>query len=159
MDFLSNDSQTHSLFMGLAIELAQTAYDNDEVPVGAVIIQRRNSEVLAAFANQMRELKSSIAHAEMLAIQKAMNVLQNERLVGCDIYVSLEPCPMCAHAISIARIDRVFFAAEDTKSGGILNGPKIFESSSCHHKPEVFSGMMQEESKNLLQSFFKSKRN
>ena len=79
MDTLSNDSQTHSLFMGLAIELAQTAYDNDEVPVGAVIIQRRNSEVLAAFANQMRELKSSIAHAEMLAIQKAMNVLQNER--------------------------------------------------------------------------------
>ena len=89
MDTNSNDSKTHTLFMGLAIELAQTAYDNDEVPVGAVIIQRRNSEVLAAFANQMRELKSSIAHAEMLAIQKAMNVLQNERLVGCDIYVSL----------------------------------------------------------------------
>lgn len=152
-------TEKDQLFMGLAIELAHTAYENDEVPVGAVIVQRRNSEVLSAFSNQMRATKSSINHAEMLAIQKAMNILKNERLVGCDMYVSLEPCPMCAYAISIARLDRVFFAAEDTKSGGILNGPKIFESSSCHHKPEVFSGMMQEESKKLLQSFFKSKRN
>ena len=152
-------TEKDQLFMGLAIELAQTAYENDEVPVGAVIVQRRNSEVLSAFSNQMRATKSSVNHAEMLAIQKAMNILKNERLVGCDMYVSLEPCPMCAYAISIARLDRVFFAAEDTKSGGILNGPKIFESSSCHHKPEVFSGMMQEESKKLLQSFFKSKRN
>ena len=152
-------TEKDQLFMGLAIELAHTAYENDEVPVGAVIVQRRNSEVLSAFSNQMRATKSSVNHAEMLAIQKAMNILKNERLVGCDMYVSLEPCPMCAYAISIARLDRVFFAAEDTKSGGILNGPKIFESSSCHHKPEVFSGMMQEESKNLLQSFFKSKRN
>ncbi len=151
-------TEKDQLFMGLAIELAHTAYENDEVPVGAVIVQRRNSEVLSAFSNQMRARKSSINHAEMLAIEKAMNILKNERLVGCDIYVSLEPCPMCAYAISIARLDRVFFAAEDTKSGGILNGPKIFESSSCHHKPEVFSGMMQEESKNLLQSFFRSKR-
>ena len=153
-----NSTERDQLFMGLAIELAHTAYENDEVPVGAVIVQRRNSEVLSAFSNQMRARKSSINHAEMLAIEKAMNILKNERLVGCDIYVSLEPCPMCAYAISIARLDRVFFAAEDTKSGGILNGPKIFESSSCHHKPEVFSGMMQEESKNLLQRFFKSKR-
>lgn len=151
-------TEKDQLFMGLAIELAHTAYENDEVPVGAVIVQRRNSEVLSAFSNQMRARKSSINHAEMLAIEKAMNILKNERLVGCDMYVSLEPCPMCAYAISIARLDRVFFAAEDTKSGGILNGPKIFESSSCHHKPEVFSGMMQEESKNLLQSFFRSKR-
>ena len=158
MDTLSNDTQTHSLFMGLAIELAQTAYDNDEVPVGAVIIQRRNSEVLAAFANQMREIKSSIAHAEMLAIQKATNVLQNERLVGCDMYVSLEPCPMCAYAISTARIDTLFFAAEDKKSGGVLNGPKIFESSSCHHKPKVIHGLMAKESSALLKNFFKSKR-
>ena len=122
-------TEKDQLFMGLAIELAQTAYENDEVPVGAVIVQRRNSEVLSAFSNQMRATKSSVNHAEMLAIQKAMNILKNERLVGCDMYVSLEPCPMCAYAISIARLDRVFFAAEDTKSGGILNGPKIFESS------------------------------
>ena len=154
----SNTINNTQLFMSLALELAQTAYDNDEVPVGAVIVQRRNNEVLAAFANQMRALNSSIAHAEILAIQKANKVINNERLLGCDMYVSLEPCPMCAHAISIARLDRVFFAAEDKKSGGILNGPKIFESSSCHHKPEISQGVMMEESSALLKKFFKSKR-
>ena len=146
------------LFMSLALELAQTAYDNNEVPVGAVIVQRRNNEVLAAFSNQMRKLNSSIAHAEILAIQKANKVINNERLLGCDMYISLEPCPMCAHAISIARLDRIFFAAEDKKSGGVLNGPKIFESSSCHHKPEVSQVIMMEESSVLLKKFFESKR-
>ena len=121
----NKETQTHLLFMSLAVELARTAYSNDEVPVGAVIVLRRNSEVFAAFSNQMRELKSSIAHAEMLAIQKATDVLQNERLVGCDMYVSLEPCPMCAHAISIARLDRLFFATDDPKSGGVNHGPKV----------------------------------
>lgn len=148
----------NNLFMGLALELAHTAFDNDEVPVGAVIVQRRNSEVLAAFSNQMRAIQSSIAHAEMLAIQKAMKVIHNERLIDCDMYVSLEPCPMCAQAISFARIKNLYFAAEDKKSGGVLNGPKIFESSSCHHKPEIYSGMMAEESCQLLKKFFKSKR-
>ena len=154
----TSDHDNNNLFMGLALELAHTAFDNDEVPVGAVIVQRRNSEVLAAFSNQMRGIQSSIAHAEMLAIQKAMQVIHNERLIDCDMYVSLEPCPMCAQAISFARIKNLYFAAEDKKSGGVLNGPKIFESSSCHHKPEVFSGMMAEESSQLLKKFFKSKR-
>jgi tRNA(Arg) A34 adenosine deaminase TadA len=156
--FDNKETQTHLLFMGLALELARTAYSNDEVPVGAVIVLRRNSEVLAAFSNQMRELKSSIAHAEMLAIQKATNVLQNERLVGCDMYVSLEPCPMCAHAISIARLDRLFFATDDPKSGGVNHGPKIFESNSCHHKSEIHTGLLKEESSKLLKKFFQSKR-
>ena len=152
------DHDNTNLFMGLALELAHTAFDNDEVPVGAIIVQRRNSEVLAAFSNQMRGIQSSIAHAEMLAIQKAMQVIHNERLIDCDMYVSLEPCPMCAQAISFARIKNLYFAAEDKKSGGVLNGPKIFESSSCHHKPEIYSGMMAEESSELLKRFFKSKR-
>ena len=117
--FDMNDNS--KIFMGLALELAKSAYENDEVPVGAVIVQRRNSEVLAAFSNQMRAQTSAIAHAEILAIQKATNVLRNERLVGCDMYVSLEPCPMCAHAISLARLDTLYFAAEDKKSGGVLN--------------------------------------
>ena len=151
-------TEKDQLFMGLAIELAQTAYENDEVPVGAVIVQRRNSEVLSAFSNQMRATKSSINHAEMLAIQKAMDLIKNERLINCDMYVSLEPCPMCAYAISIARIDKLFFAATDQKSGGILSGPKIYESSSCHHRPKVEYGMMQEESSNLLKKFFKERR-
>ena len=154
----ASDPDNNSLFMGLALELAHTAFDNDEVPVGAVIVQRKNSEVLAAFSNQMRGIQSSIAHAEMLAIQKAMKVIHNERLTNCDMYVSLEPCPMCAQAISFARIKNLHFAAEDKKSGGVLNGPKIFESSSCHHKPEIYSGMMAEESSELLKRFFKSKR-
>tara|TARA_B100001778_G_C18588492_1_gene631059 strand:- start:1455 stop:1916 length:462 start_codon:yes stop_codon:yes gene_type:complete len=147
-----------NLFMGLAIELAYTAYENNEVPVGAVVVRNHNSEVLAAFSNQMRATGSSLAHAEMLALQKSMKVLNNERLVGCDMYVSLEPCPMCAYAISIARIDKLFFAATDQKSGGILSGPKIYESSSCHHRPKVEYGMMQEESSNLLKKFFKERR-
>ena len=157
--FNSKETQTHMLFMGLALELARTAYSNDEVPVGAVIVLRRNSEVLAAFSNQMRELKSSIAHAEMLAIQKATSILQNERLVGCDMYVSLEPCPMCAYGISIARLDRLFYAASDPKTGGVEHGPKIFESSSCHHKPEVHSGVLASEASELLKDFFQGKRN
>tara|TARA_Y100000748_G_scaffold231895_1_gene195896 strand:+ start:3593 stop:4054 length:462 start_codon:yes stop_codon:yes gene_type:complete len=151
-------SEADNLFMGLAIELAHTAYENNEVPVGAVVVQKRNSEILAAFSNQMRSTGSSLAHAEMLALQKSMELIKNERLVGCDMYVSLEPCPMCAYAISIARIDTLFFAAEDEKSGGVLSGPKIFESSSCHHKPKVIHGMMQKESSDLLKKFFKLRR-
>ena len=153
-----NAMDNSNLFMGLALELAHTAFDNDEVPVGAVIVQRRNSEVLAAFSNQMRGIRSSIAHAEMLAIQKAMKAIDNERLIDCDMYVSLEPCPMCAQAISFARIKNLHFAAEDKKSGGVLNGPKIFESSSCHHKPEVHKGIFKDESSSLLKSFFQAKR-
>ena len=144
--------------MGLAIELAHTAYENNEVPVGAVVVQKRNAEILAAFSYQMRSTGSSLAHAEMLALQKSMELIKNERLLGCDMYVSLEPCPMCAYAISIARIDTLFFAAEDKKSGGVLSGPKIFESSSCHHKPKVIHGMMQKESSDLLKKFFKLRR-
>ena len=147
-----------NLFMGLAIELARAAYDNDEVPVGAVIVQKRNNEVISAFSNQMRKQRSSIAHAEMLAIQKANKIMDNERLIGCEMFVSLEPCPMCAYAISISRLDVLHFAAEDPKGGGVIHGPKIFESSSCHHKPEVKYGLMADESSKLLRSFFKSKR-
>ena len=147
-----------SLFMGLAIELARAAYDNDEVPVGAVIVQKQNNEVISAFSNQMRKQRSSIAHAEMLAIQKANKIIDNERLIGCEMFVSLEPCPMCAYAISISRLDVLHFAAEDPKGGGVIHGPKIFESSSCHHKPEVKYGLMADESSKLLRSFFKSKR-
>ncbi|MEC7833052.1 MAG: nucleoside deaminase [Pseudomonadota bacterium] len=150
--------QEDVLFMQLAIELAKSAADNGEVPVGAVIVERKSSNILAAFHNQMRADYSAINHAEILAIQKATKVLKNERLVGCDLFVSLEPCPMCAHAISIARLDRLFYAANDPKTGGVEHGPKIFESSSCHHKPEIHTGMMSEESSELLKNFFKNKR-
>ena len=145
-------------YMSQAIDLAKLAFANDEVPVGAVIVERKSNTVIAKSSNKMREKKNAIYHAEILSIQQACNHLQNERLVGCDIYVSLEPCPMCAHAISIARLDNLFFAAEDQKSGGVLNGPKIFNSSSCHHKPVVHSGIFSDKSSLLLKEFFKLKR-
>ena len=116
-----HDQEGHILFMQLALELARTAFEKDEVPVGAVIVERKTANVLAAFPNQMRQYNTAINHAEILAIQKAMKVLKNERLVGCDIFVSLEPCPMCAYAISIARLDRLFYAASDSKTGGVEN--------------------------------------
>ncbi len=153
------DSQEEQmLFMKLSLELARAAFEKDEVPVGAVIIERKTSSIIAASSNQMRQSNTAIEHAEMLAIRKAMKILKNERLVGCDMYVSLEPCPMCAYAISIARLDRLFYAASDPKMGGVEHGPKIFESSSSHHKPEVHTGMMSEESSQLLKNFFSNKR-
>ena len=152
------DQEEHIVFMQLAIELAKNAFEKDEVPVGAVIVERKTSNVIAGFSNQMRQNSIAIEHAEVLTIQQAMKVLKNERLVGCDMYVSLEPCPMCAHAISIARLDRLFYAASDPKSGGVEHGPRIYESSSCHHKPEVFVGMLALESSELLRNFFQSKR-
>ena len=153
-----SSTEKDQLFMGLAIELAHTAYENNEVPVGAVIIQRRNSEVLSAFSNQMRATKSSINHAEMLAIQKAMDLIKNERLTGCDMYVSLEPCPMCATAIAKTHIRRLYFGAEDKTGGGVINGPKIFSQSNLKI-PEVISHCYAEETGNLLKKFFESKRN
>ena len=150
-------TEKDQLFMGLAIELAHTAYENDEVPVGAVIVQRRNSEVLSAFSNQMRATKSSINHAEMLAIQKAMDLIKNERLIDCDMYVSLEPCPMCAYAISKCNIDTLYFGAEDVKGGGVINGPRISFSENMF-KPDIISGIFEDESTKLLKSFFKAKR-
>mgnify|MGYP001187020967 CR=1 FL=1 len=155
MQKISQDNIAH---MSRAIDLAREAFSNDEVPVGALIVQRESNIIIASSTNRMREKKNPTYHAEILSIQKACDYLQNERLKGCDIYVSLEPCAMCAHAISIARLDRLFFAAEDKKSGGVFNGPKIFESSSTHHKPEVVSGIYSYESSKLLKEFFRIKR-
>ncbi len=147
-----------NLFMGLAIELARAAYDNDEVPVGAVIVQKRNNEVISAFSNQMRKQKSSIAHAEMLAIQKANKLIDNERLIGCEMFVSLEPCPMCAQAIALARIRRLYFGAYDTKGGGVEHGARIFEQPTSNHHPEVYGGIEEKMCGELLRAYFLGKR-
>ena len=148
----------YKLFYELAFNLAKISYVNDEVPVGAVIIKDETYELVSWSYNQMRANKSSLDHAEMLALKDAMKRLQNERLTGCSMITTLEPCPMCAHAISYARLNNIIFSAEDRKSGGILNGPKIFESSSCHHKPNVIRLNDDEKSKKLLKKFFQSKR-
>ena len=148
----------YKLFYELALNLAKISLIKDEVPVGAVIIKDETYELVSWSYNQMRTNKSSLDHAEMIALKDAMKRLQNERLTGCSMITTLEPCPMCAQAISYARLNNIMFSAEDTKSGGILNGPKIFESSSCHHKPDVIRLNDGEKSKKLLQKFFQLKR-
>ena len=148
----------YQLFYELALNLAKISFIKDEVPVGAVIFRDETYELISWSYNQMRTNKSSLDHAEMIALKDAMKRLQNERLTGCSMITTLEPCPMCAQAISYARLNNIIFSAEDTKSGGILNGPKIFESSSCHHKPDVIRIYDGEKSKKLLQKFFQSKR-
>ena len=148
----------YKLFYELAFNLAKVSFMKDEVPVGAVIIKDESHELVSWSYNQMKVNKSSLDHAEMLALKDAMKRLQNERLTGCSMITTLEPCPMCAQAISYARLNNIIFSAEDSKSGGILNGPKIFESSSCHHKPNVIRLNDGEKSKKLLQKFFQLKR-
>jgi len=148
----------YKLFYELAFNLAKISYINDEVPVGAVIIKDETYELVSWSYNQMKANKSSLDHAEMLALKDAMKRQQNERLIGCSMITTLEPCPMCAQAISYARLNNIVFSAEDKKSGGILNGPKIFESSSCHHKTNIIRLNDDEKSKKLLQKFFKLKR-
>ena len=148
----------YQLFYNLAYNLAEIAFSNDEVPVGAVIINDETQELVSSSYNQMRINKSSLDHAEILALQIAMKRVNNERLTGCSIITTLEPCPMCAQAISFARLSNVVFSADDPKSGGILHGPKIFESSSCHHKPNIVRINDHDKSKELLKKFFKLKR-
>lgn len=143
-------------FMGLALDEARTAAARGEVPVGAVVVQ--GQRVLARAGNRTRELADPTAHAEMLAIREACAVLRSERLVGCDLYVTLEPCPMCAAAISASRVGRLYFGAADPKSGGVLVGARVFSHPQCHHVPEVYDGIGAGESEALLKGFFAGRR-
>lgn len=149
---------TSSPYMELALEQAQLAAGRDEVPVGAVIVLREEKQVLAAAGNRTRELNDPTAHAEMLAIREACAVLKTERLSGCDMYVTLEPCPMCAQAISFARLERLYYAASDPKGGGVEHGAKVFSAASCHHRLEVYSGLYEIQAATLLKEFFGRKR-
>ena len=146
------------LLYDFALGLAEVAYQNDEVPVGAVIFKDNTYEVGAPGFNQMKSNKSSLDHAEILALRLAMSRMGKERLIGYSMITTLEPCPMCAQAISFARLTSIIFSAEDKKSGGILHGPKIYNSSSCHHKPSVARLDDNDRSKKLLQKFFQDKR-
>ena len=143
-------------FMKEALKQAKIAFNKDEVPVGAVIVE--NGITIATGYNQNITLKDPTAHAEIIALRNASLLKKSHRLDNCDIYVTLEPCAMCAAAISLARIRRVYYAANDAKFGAIENGARIFNSSSCHHKPEVYSGIAETEAKELMLKFFKSKR-
>ncbi len=143
-------------FMQAALEQAHTAAIRGEVPIGAVIV--RAGEIIASAGNRTLELKDPTAHAEMLAIRSACEIMGSERLIDCDLYVTLEPCPMCATAISFARIKRVYFGATDPKGGGVESGPRIFNQPTCHHTPEIYGGIQESECAEILKKFFKEKR-
>ena len=144
-------------FMSEALVQARAAADRGEVPVGAVIVDGVG-QVIASAGNRTRELNDPTAHAEVLAIRAACSALGVERLPSCDLYVTLEPCPMCAAAISNARIGRLYYGASDPKSGGIEQGPRVFSHTQCHHAPEVYDGIDAGAAGDLLKAFFKGRR-
>lgn len=143
-------------FMDDALTQAKIAFEKEEVPVGAVIVE--NGKIIAAAHNHNLHLKDPTAHAEILALRQAAAIKNSSRLDDCDIYVTLEPCSMCASAISLARVRRVYYAASDEKFGAVENGARIFASPSCHHRPEVYSGIAEADAKDLLVKFFKLRR-
>ena len=142
--------------MDLALALAEDAAANGEAPVGAVVVE--GGTVLAAERNRMKALNDPTAHAEMLAIRTALDKRGSGRLDGCDLYVTLEPCAMCAGAIAHVRLRRVYFAAEDPKAGAVENGVRLFEQPTCHHRPEVIGGIGAERSEAMLKQFFQALR-
>ena len=144
-------------YMSLALEEARAAGARGEVPVGAVVVSA-SGELLSRAGNRTRELCDPTAHAEMLAIRAACGALGQERLVGCDLYVTLEPCAMCAMAIAHARIARLYYGAADPKSGGVAQGARVFAHPQCHHVPEVYDGIAAREAQALLQGFFAERR-
>ena len=142
--------------MGLALSEARAAAARGEVPVGAVLVQ--DGRVIAAEGNRPRALRDPTAHAEILAIRRACEALDNERLAGCDLYVTLEPCTMCAAAIAFARIRRLYFGALDPKGGAVESGIRFFAQPTAHHSPDVYGGLRETEAAALLRGFFAGQR-
>ncbi|QGZ37501.1 nucleoside deaminase [Stappia indica] len=142
--------------MDLALDEARAAAARGEVPVGAVLV--RGGEILAADGNRTLELSDPTAHAEILVMRRAAAALGSQRLPDCDLYVTLEPCPMCAAAISFARIRRLYFGASDPKGGAVENGVRFYSQATCHHAPEVYSGLAERDAAELLRGFFKARR-
>jgi tRNA(adenine34) deaminase len=146
-----------SSYMGLALDQARSAGARGEVPVGAVIVAP-GGRVVAQAGNRTRELHDPTAHAEMLAIRTACAAMGSERLIGHDLYVTLEPCAMCAAAIAAARVARLYYGADDPKSGGVTVGARVFAHAQCHHAPQVFDGIGAVEAEGLLRDFFAKRR-
>ncbi len=143
-------------YMERALQEARAAAARGEVPVGAVIV--RDGTLLAAAGNRTRELKDITAHAEVLAIRAAAETTGDERLEGADLYVTLEPCTLCAAAISFARIRRLYYGAEDPKGGGVDHGARFYRQPTCHHAPDVYSGIAEREAAEILRAFFAERR-
>ena len=144
--------------MGLALAEAERAAALGEVPVGAVLVDGKTGAVLAAAGNRTEELKDPTAHAEMLVLRAAAAAHGSARLEDCDLYVTLEPCAMCAAAIAFARIRRLYFGAYDAKGGAVEHGPRFFQQPTCHHRPEVYGGIEETRAGELLRRFFKERR-
>ena len=142
--------------MSLAFAEARSAELRDEAPIGAALI--RDGTMIASDGNRTRELADPTAHAEMLVIRDAAARLGSERLAGCDLYVTLEPCAMCAGAISLARLRRLYYAAPDPKGGAVDNGPRFFQEPTCHHAPEIYGGLRESEAAAMLRRFFAARR-
>jgi len=142
--------------LAIAFAQAEAAAARGEVPVGAVVV--KDGTVLAAAGNRVEELADPTAHAEILALRATAAAMGSPRLEGCDLYVTLEPCPMCAAAISFARIRRVYFGAYDPKGGGIDHGPRVYDHPTCHHRPEVIGGLEESRAAALLKGFFRERR-
>jgi tRNA(adenine34) deaminase len=142
--------------MRLALDEARAAAADGEVPVGAVVT--RAGAFIASGRNRMRADNDPTAHAEMVAIRSAAAALGTPRLDGCDLWVSLEPCAMCAGAMALARLSRLYFAASDPKGGAVLHGPRLFAQPTCNHAPEVYSGMSEAEAGEMLKAFFRERR-
>jgi tRNA(adenine34) deaminase len=143
-------------FMDHALQLARAAADEGEVPVGAIIV--KDGVIIASAANRPIGGCDPTAHAEIMAIRSAAQVLGSDRLIGCDLWVTLEPCAMCAGAIAHARISRLYYAASDAKGGAIEHGPRLFDQPTIHHRPEVYSGFAADESAQMLKDFFAKRR-
>ena len=144
--------------MDLALKEAEAAASRGEVPVGAVLVDSRSGEVLARTGNLVEELGDPTAHAEMLAIRAGAQALGLKRLTDADLYVTLEPCAMCAAAIAFARLRRLYFGAADPKGGAVENGPRFFAQATCHHRPEVYGGIGEAAAGALLKGFFRARR-
>jgi tRNA(adenine34) deaminase len=143
-------------FMDLALDEARKAKGAGEVPVGCVIV--RDGTIVASAGNRTLADRDPTAHAEMVAIRAAARDIGSERLTGCDLYVTLEPCAMCAAAISFARIRRLYYGAPDPKGGAVDHGPRFYQSPTCHHRPEVYGGISEHDAASLLRTFFEARR-
>ncbi|MBN9789254.1 nucleoside deaminase [Pseudonocardia sp. TMWB2A] len=142
--------------MQRALELARAAEEAGEVPIGAVVV--RNGRIIGEGNNRTRRDNDPTAHAEIVAIREAARALGNDRLTDCDLWVTLEPCPMCAGAIAHARIARLYYGADDPKGGGVAHGARVFSHPTCHHRPEIFEGLAADEAGAMLRAFFAARR-
>ena len=144
--------------MLIALKQARIGFDAEEVPVGAVIIESQTGKIISKAHNRVQQLQDPTAHAEILAIRSASYKVSNPRLTKLDLFVTLEPCAMCAHAISLARINKLVFGAYDSKNGGVEHGARIFSNAACNHIPEIIGGVYETEASDILREFFKARR-